>query len=277
MDTPSDLCLLTDADDESATSVDYRQDGLVRDDLTPGTLIVQYTYAGRGLFEFGPDRKRYNVPTGHAFMVIHPGPYRYWFPPRAKAWKFLWANVLLGDQYERVKALLSEIGPVNRIPPDSTFAEFLRHCAHLGIFYGGVPNPYERSRLGYHLITELFSCFCYEGERQVHPPALMRAVHYIGQHLGERITLQRVCKHAGVSNTTLNSMFKKYLGTTAIQFLISRRIDRAKRRMVTSDLPLKAIAEELGFVDANHFSKTFRQHVGTTPNGFRSKVRSAVW
>jgi AraC-like DNA-binding protein len=79
-------------------------------------------------------------------------------------------------------------------------------------------------------------------------------------------TLAKAC---GMGLSTLRRRFKDTTGATLHQYVMQRRIGRAKELLGQTDLPLKAIASELNFSDVYFFSSQFRQLVGVAPATYR--------
>jgi AraC family transcriptional regulator len=52
-----------------------------------------------------------------------------------------------------------------------------------------------------------------------------------------------------------------------------RRLEKAQELLGGTDLPLAEIALATGFSDQSHFSRRFRDHLGTTPSAFRRAQR----
>lgn len=102
-------------------------------------------------------------------------------------------------------------------------------------------------------------------QRDEKPPqtskeALARELDYIDAHLGERITMQTLHSIAGRSPSTLTRLFRDALGTSPIDYLIERRLDRAELLRRTTQMPASQVAEACGFNDASHLARTFRRH-----------------
>jgi AraC family transcriptional regulator len=63
--------------------------------------------------------------------------------------------------------------------------------------------------------------------------------------------------------------FRNSVGETPHEFLIRRRMERAQRLMLSSDMPLCDIASECGLADQAHLSRLFRRVVGESPASWR--------
>ena len=100
-------------------------------------------------------------------------------------------------------------------------------------------------------------------------PKLHDAVLYIESHYGDSITLSDISANAGINHTTLTSLMKEELGCTAIEYLIQYRITIAKKQLGFTDVPIKDIANMVGFKTVQHFNRIFKEITGATPAEFR--------
>jgi AraC family transcriptional regulator len=64
-------------------------------------------------------------------------------------------------------------------------------------------------------------------------------------------------------------LFKTSTGLPPHQYVIARRIDRAKRLLREDDLSLAQVAARVGFWDQGHFTHHFKRLVGVTPKRFQ--------
>jgi transcriptional regulator GlxA family with amidase domain len=63
----------------------------------------------------------------------------------------------------------------------------------------------------------------------------------------EPLDLQAIANHASVSIRTLNRQFRDHFGTTPLGLLVRMRIDRARRLLESTELPIDRVAEQSGF------------------------------
>jgi AraC family transcriptional regulator len=93
---------------------------------------------------------------------------------------------------------------------------------------------------------------------------------YIDAHLAENIGLQDMATVAGLGQHHFSTLFKQSMGISPYQYVIERRIDRAKRHLRQQDVAIIDIALACGFADQSHLTKHFRKLVGMTPRAFRT-------
>jgi AraC-like DNA-binding protein len=100
-----------------------------------------------------------------------------------------------------------------------------------------------------------------------------RVREFVEAHLSENINLASLATVAGLSVHHFAREFKHSVGITPHQYLIQRRLERAKQMLAQTNLSLSEIAYAAGFSDQSHFCHRFRRMVGTTPREFRWSQR----
>jgi AraC family transcriptional regulator len=103
------------------------------------------------------------------------------------------------------------------------------------------------------------------------PRARLRAVvEYIEEHLDACPTLEQMAAVARLSPNYFAWQFKRATGLPPHQYVITRRVERAKLLLQTrSDYSLAEVAAHAGFCDQSQFSHHFKRLVGVTPGQFR--------
>jgi AraC family transcriptional regulator len=109
------------------------------------------------------------------------------------------------------------------------------------------------------------------------PRGRLRAVvEYIEEHLDGGPTLEQIASVARLSPYHFARQFKAATGLPPHQYVITRRVERAKYLLQGGgDLSLAEVALNAGFSDQSQFSRRFKQLVGVTPRQFRMSARIA--
>lgn len=107
------------------------------------------------------------------------------------------------------------------------------------------------------------------GNGSLTPWQLRLARDTIDAHLGEGISLAQMASDCGLSVSHFARAFRYSTGVPPHQWLIQRRVDRAKDLMRTTSSPLVEIAFACGFSDQSHFTRVFSQVTGKTPSQWR--------
>ena len=95
-----------------------------------------------------------------------------------------------------------------------------------------------------------------------------KACEYMEQRFSERIYLDQICHHTGLSKSTLLRAFTKAKGVTPYRYLETIRINEAKKLLAAGVPPVEA-AIRTGFSDQSHFTNYFSQFIGLAPGIYR--------
>jgi AraC family transcriptional regulator len=98
---------------------------------------------------------------------------------------------------------------------------------------------------------------------------LRRVVDSIEADLDGRLTLEALAAVAGLSPFHFARLFRQATGRSPHQYVIERRIERARLLLTTTALPLHEVAARAGFADQSHLSRHIRRHLGVTPTALR--------
>lgn len=95
-----------------------------------------------------------------------------------------------------------------------------------------------------------------------------KACAFMEEHYAERIYLDQICHHAGLSKSALLRAFTKSKGVTPYSYLENIRIGKAKRLLEQGVPPIEA-ALQTGFSDQSHFTNYFNRFIGLAPGVYR--------
>ena len=100
-------------------------------------------------------------------------------------------------------------------------------------------------------------------------PRIQTVIDYIMLNPTEEYTSDKLSGMAEVAETTFRRLFKEATGKTATEFIRQVRLTTAARLLLVSNDPVNCIAHDVGFEDANHFTRVFRQAFGMTQGRYR--------
>ena len=101
---------------------------------------------------------------------------------------------------------------------------------------------------------------------------LSAAVKYIDDHFTEEdMSLNRVASFVNVSPNHLSASFSKEMDSTFIEYLIKKRMEKAKELLMTTKKKSSEIAYEVGYKDPHYFSYTFKKTQGMTTKEYRAR------
>lgn len=82
-------------------------------------------------------------------------------------------------------------------------------------------------------------------------------------------SLQLVADKFGVSLSYLSQFFKEKTGSTVLEYITNLKMNRAKELLLSTSLPLKDVAEQIGYVNVSSFIRRFKQVTGMTPGEYK--------
>lgn len=103
---------------------------------------------------------------------------------------------------------------------------------------------------------------------------LRRAIEFMHDNCGRELALAEIAAAAYLSEFHFARLFKKITGATPHSYLAGLRIERARRLLAESDLPIAEVGATVGHASQSHFTKVFREATGMTPHAFRRAARS---
>ena len=84
-------------------------------------------------------------------------------------------------------------------------------------------------------------------------------------HYNEDISLSALCSRFSYSKNYIILLFKERYGVTPFAYLLSLRLENAKKLLLTSSQSAESVAFDSGFSDYSHFYKAFKKDTGLSP------------
>lgn len=99
------------------------------------------------------------------------------------------------------------------------------------------------------------------------------ALRFLRDSAAKPIDVADVVQHVGTSRRTLEIRFRRSLGRSLNEELQQARLERAKRLLAETNLPVARVAEASGFGSSSYLIRLFRRRLGVSPTEFRARVR----
>lgn len=96
---------------------------------------------------------------------------------------------------------------------------------------------------------------------------LLHLKDFVRRHISEKISLETLQKVAHMSKSSLTRLFKKELGMSPMEYVITQRLERAKE-LLRQTKSVKESCFGAGFTEVNYFVRLFRSRVGVTPGAY---------
>jgi len=233
-------------------------------DKVPQKLIihlngaVHYIIEGEGWF----NGKK--LGKGDGFVTRKNDLVNY-YPDRENPWTYVWFR-LEGEDTE-------ELYIKSGIPQKSEafIVHDVERIEKIALALFGYNKPYEpKNAVESEAIAKMMlalNCVDSEGEKDY----AQKAKEFIDGNFHKKITVEDVALHVNVERKYLRVLFVKKYGISTMDYIMRKRLDRAKELLSQTSVPVSAVALSVGYDDALGFSRIFKKHVGLSPKDYREK------
>lgn len=98
---------------------------------------------------------------------------------------------------------------------------------------------------------------------------LQRMMQYVHTHYAQKVTLEELAGEVSISKSSAMKLFRQYLHTSPIDYLIGYRLKQAAKLLITTRSSVSAIAEQTGFENVGYFCRKFKAVFFKTPSQYR--------
>lgn len=233
------------------------------------SYLILYTYEGQGFLEYR--KKTYHLHQGDGFFIDCMEPHFY--KTDGTLWKHSVLHLngpllpLLYQQYlKRGTVLFSQ-------PFTGHYQNHLEDLLHIY----STASPYRDWTAAdciSHMLTQLLNepADTRPSGQHTLPDDIRYLVTYMENNFSANLSLNYLSEFSGISKYHLSREFKKYTGSSPIDYLIQLRIEHAKTLLRSTDMPANKIAHTVGIHDLNNFTSLFRKKTGATPGEYRKNL-----
>lgn len=227
---------------------------------------------GRGVVEFKGERRK--VETG-SLIMLPPGCWHRYKPEAKTGWTTYWIG-FGGELADRMIGAsgFSSNGDVrsfkNSIPIIQLFAATVTD-----LLANDNRSPFSAAASIPMLVAALLEApKDDQATNDASTSAILKAQMQITEHLSETIDFEALAQKVGLTYRSFRYLFVKESGLSPLQYQLERRLARAKNLLASSDMPVKDIAETLGFNSTWYFAHFFQKHVKCSPVAYRRQKHS---
>ncbi|MEY4489265.1 MAG: hypothetical protein RIQ79_1773 [Verrucomicrobiota bacterium] len=236
----------------------------------------QFLLISEGTGRFQSERSGSPIPirSGQAF-VLFPGVWHRYESVTEGGWTEHWIECR-GRAYDTALTcgLLDPARPVIDLAETAPLLEVFARC-HEWARSDAPGGPEILASLGVHVLGVLVhAASTREGLQQTLERKLEKARRLIVERCDRPLDLPGLAKEIGLGHSHFRQSFARFGGLGACAFHNQARMRRACDLLANSDLPVKEIADRLGFSSAFHFSTSFKNEHVLAPSRWRDKRRA---
>ena len=122
-------------------------------------------------------------------------------------------------------------------------------------------------------VTEMFLQKILAKEEGDEHEIIRKVKNMIHEDLSQDLTVANLAAQLYVSPNYLSRLFKQITGEGCNEYIVRKRIEKAKSLLETTSLKTGEIAMMVGYHDMNYFSLAFKKHIGKAPTKYRNIVQ----
>ena len=96
---------------------------------------------------------------------------------------------------------------------------------------------------------------------------------YIDEHLAEKLSRTDIAAYVSLNENYLSRLFHKEVGCSISDYILKKRVNMAKKLLLSTKLSVSAIGERVGYDTTTYFIRLFKREVGKTPKDFRKEMK----
>lgn len=173
------------------------------------------------------------------------------------------------DLARELPGVTSTAVPSVRVPPAQSVAALISAVQTLG--ERGTPEPTEE--LAFRMATAALTFTSVRPAQWPNSPAdekkIAAAVRLVEEEITAPLSLSHLASAVGMSRYHFLRTFRRVIGQTPWQYLLSRRLALAARHLSTGSLSVLDSALVAGFTDLSEFTRRFRLHFGVSPGSYQ--------
>jgi AraC family transcriptional regulator len=107
-------------------------------------------------------------------------------------------------------------------------------------------------------------------ERGLSTAERKRVVDYVEAHLDRSLSLPILASVAGMSTSHFKTLFRRSMGLPVHEYVVQRRVQRAKELLLRAEIPAAEVAVASGFAHQSHMARCMRRVLGVNPTQLRA-------
>lgn len=232
--------------------------------------VIHVVISGKGILDYAG--KRWEIRGGQMF-VLFPGVEATYYADKNDPWYYCWLGFDGRSAGKIVESIgFSEQTPVLALSDVSRIESEIRKMldARELTLDGQLRRNAGLLKILSTMIRDSVERETADGSPNIYSYSEY-AVRYINNHFSEKVRIQDLADHIGISRSYLVKLVKQETGMSPQEYLIETRMRRASDLLSRTNDSIRVVAAECGYDDALAFSKVFKSRFGLNPTEYREK------
>lgn len=232
--------------------------------------VVHIITEGSGYFSCGS--KTYELHKGDLFFLLNGEEVSY-YPSYKNPWTYYWVGMSGKQILDYLnRSLLFDQKVITNSDTQAVEAIIRKSCELSSSIESNNSNDILLLQYLYKLVYQLQAQFpkSYTTSVNIINQDMQKAIQYINNNYYKNIQITDVAQYANLTRSYLYKLFKKSFDVSPKSYLTYIRMYHASELLKQTNLPIKQIAENVGYQDPLLFSKNFKQHFEMTATNYRN-------
>lgn len=102
---------------------------------------------------------------------------------------------------------------------------------------------------------------------------LAEIVEFIDNNLNSDLSVGSICERTSTSKTVLYEITKDFMPGGVAKYVKTKRLEKAKELLESSDKSIEEISGLAGFLDSNYFRRSFKAYTGMSAKAYRKNLK----
>ncbi|MFT3751834.1 MAG: AraC family transcriptional regulator [Paludibacter sp.] len=233
----------------------------------------QLVYVTQGAGTLQIETEKYTVQKGDIF-IIHPNQWHTYAPDNNTGWNEYYIGFKGDIVYKWIdSSLLGSNTQLYSIGLNEELVQLFKRAIELAKFSNQVFDLHL-SGIIYHLLGLLiFEINNKELLSEYNMQLVEKSKVIMNENIESSLNIEELSANLNLNYTTFRKNFKLTTGFSPKQYFIELKLKKAKQLLLETSFSVKEIAAKLGFSSSEHFTITFKQKMGSTPQGYRKLCR----
>lgn len=225
--------------------------------------VIEYVYSGTGTLWV--DQKEYHPSAGDIYIL----------PERTKQFYSAdrndpWTKIFVNLKGTAMASMIEAFGLHKKV--------VYKDCQELSPIFEEIFETVKKEDITVEqmmeqcgmLVMKLLTKLCiHQMHKQNVPNEVQTVKRFIDNNYRRNLTMDEIAAEVYRSNDYVKKQFKQFYGMTPYAYYLDLKLTHAKYLLQNTNLPIKQIADKLGYKSDRYFSKRFREAVGITATQFR--------
>lgn len=231
------------------------------------TTVIEYVYSGTGTLQV--EQNEYHPAAGDIYILTEKTKHTYYADANDP-----WSKIFINLRGSAVASVIQAFGLHKKVvyPKCQDLSPIFEEIFE--VVKKDIPMEQVMEECAMLVMKLLMRLRQREMQEQDIPVEVQTVKRFIDNNYRRNLSMDEIAASVYRSNDYVKKCFKQYYGLTPYAYYLDVKMTHAKYLLQRTNLPIKQIADRLGFKSDRYFSKRFRELVGVTATQYRKNEKA---